>query len=67
MADKASAIGVGMKVHFRSHVYKAPYAPFYDAYKGHAFTVVEIERGHVQLKGPVKVAGWVHLEDLKQV
>lgn len=64
-------IGIGMKVCFRSHVFNAPYAPYYDAYKGHHFEVVSEHEGHhLQLKcisGNIVVNGNVHHSDLKRL
>lgn len=63
-------IGLGMTVYFKSKVYRAPFAPYYDAYKGHKFQVVAIHDGyHIELKcltGDVKVAGHVHGDELKR-
>ncbi|WAX21949.1 hypothetical protein [Stenotrophomonas phage RAS14] len=64
-------IGIGMHVCFRSHVFKPPYAPFYDSYMGHKFEVVAIHEGHhLQLKcisGNIVVNGNVHHSDLKRL
>ncbi len=64
------SIGKGMEVYFKSHVYEAPFSPYYDAYKGHKFKVVALHHGdHVELQcltGDVKVDGYVHKEDLKR-
>lgn len=65
-------IGVGMMVCFRSKVFAEPYAPYYDAYKGHHFQVVAIHYGdHVELKcvtdPNLMVDGFVHNDELKQL
>lgn len=64
-------VGKGMKVCFRSKVFKPPYTPYYDAYKGHAFEVVNIRaHDHIELKcvsdPTLKVAGLVHDDELKR-
>jgi hypothetical protein len=60
-----------MEVYFRSKVFAHPYAPYYDAYRGHKFKVVAIHPGeHIQLEcitdPSVLVAGAVHADELKQ-
>lgn len=57
---------------FKPHVYSAPYAPYYDAYKGHTFKIdhymeEDTMRKHVWLTGPVHVNGYVDLDDLEEV
>ena len=57
---------------FKPHVYLAPYAPYYDAYKGHTFKIdhymeEDTMRKHVWLTGPVPVNGYVDLDDLEEV
>lgn len=66
-----TAIGVGMEVYFRSKMYKHPYAPHYDPYKGHKFKVDKIHYGdHCELScisdPTLKVAGYVHDDELKR-
>jgi hypothetical protein len=61
----------GMTVHFKSKVFQEPYAPFYDAYKGHTFRIINIHEGdHCELvcisDTSVIVAGNVHKDELKQ-
>jgi hypothetical protein len=68
---------MGSKVCFKPYVYEAPFAPYYDDYKGHTFEVVEIhndeedediENFHVTLRcisdPRIIVKGNVHVEDL---
>lgn len=59
----------GDKVRFVAKVFAAPYAPFYDAYFGHTFEVVALHyrNTHLELKGPVKVQGYVHPDELELV
>lgn len=64
-------IGVGMEVYFRAKVYRDPYAPYYDAYKGHKFKVVALhDDSHVELTcisdPTVQVGGYVHQDELKK-
>jgi hypothetical protein len=65
-------IGVGMEVYFRSHVFEPPFVPYYNSYMGHKFEVVRLHYNgtHVELRciddPSVKVAGYVHPEDLKR-
>jgi hypothetical protein len=68
---KMKPIGCGMTVHFKSKVFQEPYAPFYDAYKGHTFRIINIHEGdHCELvcisDTSVIVAGNVHKDELKQ-
>jgi hypothetical protein len=65
------AIGAGMEVYFRSKVFEHPYAPYYDAYRGHKFKVIALHPGdHIQLEcisdSSVNVNGHVHADELKQ-
>jgi hypothetical protein len=57
-------------------MFKKPYAPYYDAYKGHTFVVDHehpdrMAKGHVWLvcvdDASVKVDGYVEMEDLERV
>ncbi len=59
--------------HFHDKVFLEPYAPYYDAYRGHTFVIdhasTEDETGnHVWLTcvsdESIKVAGYVHLDQL---
>ncbi len=59
--------------HFHDKVFLEPYAPYYDAYRGHTFVIdhasSEDETGnHVWLTcisdENIKVAGYVHLDQL---
>lgn len=66
-----SKIGIGMHVYFGSFVFSDKnYVPFYDAYKGHKFSVVDIKNGHIGLRciddETVIVAGYVHENELKR-
>ena len=63
------------KVTFKAHVYAPPFAPYYDAYKGHVFVIdhrhPEPEAtDHVWLEciddPSVKVQGYVELDDLAE-
>ena len=68
---KMKTIWCGMTVHFKSKVFQEPYAPFYDAYKGHTFRIINIHEGdHCELvcisDTSVIVAGYVHKDELKQ-
>lgn len=60
---------IGQRVIFKPKVFRAPYVPYYDAYKGHTFEIIAFHPGgHVELKcvtGDVKVAGCVHDDELK--
>ena len=64
-------VTVGQRVVFNPKVFKAPYAPYYDAYKDHEFEVVALHyRGtHIELKcvdaPEVLVKGYVHPDELK--
>jgi hypothetical protein len=61
---------IGSHVRFRSEVFAAPYAPFYDAYRGETFEITAFRhaRTHVALKclstPTLQVAGLVHPEEL---
>jgi hypothetical protein len=62
-------VGLGSIVEFRPKVYKAPYAPHYDAYKGHTFQVVAVHEGdHIELKclddKSIIVAGYIHEDEI---
>ena len=59
---------------FKAKVYKPPFAPFYDAYKGHIFTVDHRhmeDHDHIWLMciddPSVLVDGYVEMCDLEQV
>lgn len=61
---------------FQEKVYQKPFAPFYDAYKGHIFVVDQVHPedptgDHVSLAclddQSVKVNGFVHLSDMEKV
>jgi hypothetical protein len=64
-----------MKYVFKKHVYEKPYAPYYDAYKGHIFSIDHYHSDkdavdHVWLicvdDPEVKVQGYVELSDLEK-
>ena len=60
---------IGDKVRFSEKVFKAPYTPWYNSYKGHEFSVVGFHHGntHVEVKcttGKIKVLGYVHPDEL---
>ncbi len=61
---------IGDKVCFSKKVFKPPYVPFYDAYKGHIFKIVAFHYSdtHVELECvsdvTVKVNGFVHPDEL---
>lgn len=70
-----AAINMMAKTHYHFHdkVFLEPYAPYYDAYRGHTFVIdhasTEDETGnHVWLTcvsdENIKVAGYVHLDQL---
>jgi hypothetical protein len=60
---------------FRDHVYEAPYAPYYEKYKGHIFRIdhfyPEDKKGHVWLTcvddPSVTIDGYVHMVDLEYI
>ena len=61
----------GAIVEFKEFVYKAPYAPFYDAYKGHRFEVIDPIKypGHMLIK-PLTYFGdpiIIHDDEVKTV
>lgn len=63
---------VAMKIfQFHPKVFKRPYAPYYDAYKGHQFVIDHVAEGdHVWLRcidGDVAVDGYVELDQLVEV
>ncbi len=64
---------IGNIVEFLPRVYKAPYTPYFDAYKGHKFKIIGVfneDPSHVMLEcvtGDVKVNGMVHDTDLRIV
>lgn len=63
---------VGHTVVFHPKVFEGPYVPYYDAYKGHKFIIVDFHYGdHIELKcltdETVKVAGYVHDDELIRV
>jgi NAD(P)H-flavin reductase len=62
---------VGDKVQFREKVYRKPYTPYYDDYKGHAFEIVGVHEGdHIELKcitGDTIVKGHVHDDELIKI
>lgn len=66
-------IEVGSRVVFDKKVFRPPYAPYYDDYKGHVFTVKKLHyrATHVELTceddPSVKVKGFVHPDELEQV
>lgn len=70
-------INVGDIVTFHERVFKPPYAPYYDAYKGHRFVVVEFhwedgaDDDHAWLlcdtDPTIVVNGYVHTHDLIKV
>lgn len=59
----------GNQVVFNAKVFKKPYTPYYDTYKGHVFEVENISDGHVKLKcvsdPKVIVNGRVHEDELQ--
>lgn len=71
MLNKKPRIGVGAEVYFKSKVYEAPYAPYYDEYKGHKFVVVATHHddSHFELRcvddQSIVVKGYVHDDELK--
>jgi len=69
MKKKNNKFKVGDKVCFQSHVFKAPYVPYYDEYAGHHFEIIALHYGdtHVELRcidGDVVVKGYVETEDI---
>lgn len=62
---------------FRDHVFKKPFTPYYDAYKGHLFTIdqktphPQDPNGHVWLEcvssPSVKVDGFIDIGDILPV
>ena len=70
-------IKVDDTVIFHERVYKPPYTPYYDKYKGHQFVVAEFhwedgaDDDHVWLvcitDPSIKVDGYVHTHDLIKV
>lgn len=62
------------KFKFKDKVYKPPYSPYYDMYRGHVFVIDHFHRDdeslqHVWLKcitdSNLKVAGYVELHQLE--
>jgi hypothetical protein len=66
-------VTVGQRVVFNPKVFKAPYAPYYDAYKDHEFEIVALHHRdtHIELKcvddPAVLVKGYVHPDELKNL
>lgn len=64
---------IGGSVKFADKVFLPPYAPHYDAYKGHVFQVVayHYNYSHVELKCATDptliVQGYVHLDEIEDV
>ncbi len=64
---------IGGLVKFADKVFAAPYAPYYDVYKGHTFQVVAYHDNfsHVELKCPddpsIIVRGYVHLDEIVDI
>lgn len=57
---------------FKQKVFKTPYTPYYDHYKGHKFVIKEMHEGdHVYLEcisdSNVKVNGYVHLDEIERI
>ena len=70
MKKERTKMKIGSKVVFIEKVFSPPYTPYYDAYRGHTFEILEIGEGeHVHLKcvsGNVMVQGWPHFDELVQ-
>jgi len=64
-----TSLKLGMTVEFHPKVFQHPYAPHYDAYKGHRFEVIAFHPlGHVEITcvddPSVRVKGHVHDDEL---
>ena len=61
----------GTIVTFADKVYMAPYAPYYDAYRGRTYKIIGRRHGHISLQDTadvgsrVAVDGWVHPDELE--
>lgn len=66
-------LGLGSIVRFNEKVFAEPHAPFYDAYRGHTFCVMDFDYtgDHIELccssDPTIKVKGFVHANELEIV
>jgi hypothetical protein len=56
---------------FHPKVFKPPYAPYYDTYKNHSFTIVRYPKeapGHIEVRciddPNIKVNGFIHFDEI---
>jgi hypothetical protein len=61
---------------FKDHVFKDPYRPYYDKYRGHIFSIAHYHpedgsNGHVWLTcvddSSIKVEGYIHIWDIEEI